>query len=600
MSKHIPEEIIEEIRLSNDIVEVVSEYVRLEQKGRLYFGLCPFHKEKTPSFSVTPSMQIFKCFGCGKGGNVIHFISAIENLDFIEAVKFLADRAKIQIPEGDDKKEKDRARLRSKILQINREAARFFFDMLHSQAGNRALRYLAERGIEEKTIRRFGLGYSPPEWDALYNHLREKGYDPEIIAKSGLILPGKKGGYYDRFRDRIIFPIFDVRSNIIGFGGRVLDSSLPKYINSPETEAYQKGRNLYALNFAKNSSQKSVLVVEGYMDVISLHQGGIINAVASLGTALTENQGRLLKKYFDEIIICYDSDTAGKSATIRGLDLLSELGCNVRVMTIPEGKDPDDFIRNNGTEAFLKLMDRADSLIEYKVKLLKNEIDTTTIEGKVAFIGKIADLLARVGNRVQMEMYIKKLSAEYEVSEEAVYSEILKRLDSGNRMKPVLQVPKEERALHAGGQTTGVSGEDRLLELERILVCLLCIDNNIYKHIKDIIRMPGFFSDETAPLAQKAAERIEEGRGLVPAELLNFLDGKNAAAFSEILEKECNFEDNLKAAMDIIKKMEIIKLDKRKQEILKMLGDKNSTKERDVVKLTQELNALILRRKKLN
>jgi DNA primase len=351
MFNRYPEEIVEEVRTANDIVDVVSEYVKLDKKGKDYFGLCPFHKEKTPSFSVAPNKQIFYCFGCGKGGNVFQFIMNAENLDYIEAVRLLADRARIQLPEGNDEEEAAKAKVRQTLMNINLQAARYFYETLRSHRGDAAREYLKKRGITENTVKKFGIGYSSEDRADLYKYLANKGFEKTDLLKSGLVLQGNSGNCHDRFYGRVMFPIFDIRGNVIAFGGRVMDNTTPKYVNSPETPVYHKGRHLYALNFAKNSGEKRLIIVEGYMDVISLHQSGIINTVASLGTALTENQGRLLRKYAEEIVISYDADTAGQSATLRGLDILGYMGSTVKVLTVPDGKDPDEFIGKNGPDA---------------------------------------------------------------------------------------------------------------------------------------------------------------------------------------------------------------------------------------------------------
>jgi len=353
-----PEQIIEEVRLRNDIVEVVSGYVKLEKKGRSYWGLCPFHNEKTPSFSVEPNKQFFYCFGCNKGGSVIHFIMNIENLEFVEALKFLADRAGIALPETEDPQEREKAEQRKVILEINRQAARFYFRSLAGKDGLKAQNYLKKRGLLAKTIKQFGLGYAPAEWDGLTRELLKQHFPADLLIKSGLSIRAKSGELVDRFRDRIMFPIFDIRGNIVGFGGRVLDGSMPKYMNSPDTPVYNKSRELYGLNYARMSPSKRLLIVEGYMDVISLHQAGIDFAVASLGTALTRMQAWILKKYSEEVIIAYDSDSAGQAATMRGLDILEETGCNVKVLILPEGKDPDEYIRIHGPDKFKNLIDR--------------------------------------------------------------------------------------------------------------------------------------------------------------------------------------------------------------------------------------------------
>jgi DNA primase len=596
MYTYYPDELIEEIRLNNDIVDVVSEYVKLERKAKYYFGLCPFHKEKTPSFSVTPSKQIFYCYGCGKGGNVIQFIMNAENLDYIEAVRFLADRARIQLPEGNDQEELEKARLRQKILDVNKEAAKYFHERLKSKHGEQARLYFENRGITNKTLIHFGLGYSPDSGDQLFQYLIKNGYDEKVIVESGLAVKSRNGNCIDRFRGRVIFPIFDVRGNVIAFGGRVKDSSMPKYLNSPESLAYNKGRHLYALNFAKNSGEKRLIIVEGYLDVISLHQNGIINSVASLGTALTENQGRLLKKYAEEVIISYDSDTAGQAATIRGLDLLNNMGCSVKVLEIPEGKDPDEFIRKNGPEQFLKLADRSVSLVEYKIKMLKKQLDTNTTEGKIKFISKIAEILAKINNRVEIEVYINKLSKDYEISEESIYSEVFKKSKPKKDFRSI-NSDAVSRRISIQNDEKGKTEEEYHDEL--MLLALVCVDNNVYKLVKDGISLEDIADNEIRNVARYVFERLDTKKGIIPAELLNMFDSSISNRFASILEKECNIDDNGKAIIDIIKRIKARKFEKRKQEILMLMGNKDNIDKGVVEKLTIELNQLILKLKNL-
>ncbi|MCX7843251.1 MAG: DNA primase [Clostridia bacterium] len=598
MYNYYSDELIEEVRINNDIADVVSEYVKLEKKGKDFFGLCPFHKEKTPSFCVVPGKQIFYCFGCGKGGNVIHFIMNAENLDFIEAIKLLAERARIQLPEGDGSGEQEKAALKREIISINTEAARFYYNNLNSRQGEIALRYLRDRGLSEQTIRRFGIGYSTDEWDLLFKYLVDKGFSEELILKSGLVIPNKKGGYYDRFRERVIFPIFDIRGNVIAFGGRIIsrtaDKSQPKYVNSPETPVYSKGKNLYALNLAKNSGQNKLLVVEGYMDVISLHQCGIINTVASLGTALTESQGRMLKKYAQEIIISYDADTAGQAATLRGLDILNDIGCNVKVLRIPEGKDPDEFVRKNGPKAMQELIENSITLLEYKAGILKNSIDTGTTEGKINFLNKLSDLLVKVDNNIEREVYIKKLAKEFDVNEEAIYSEIYRKMRPRSSFRKVTAADaKKESKKTEKVEDSGIRHD------ERMLLALLCTDNSVYKKVRDKLAGLEFTGDENRKIAQIVLARLEDNRGLVAGELLNLLEPGIADEFTRIIQQECNCEDNYKAVLDIIKRMEAFRLSKRQQQILQLLGNKSHLTEGDVEKLKQELNSILLRKKSL-
>ncbi|MCR4437036.1 MAG: DNA primase [Clostridiales bacterium] len=596
MSNYYPEELIEEIRVNNDIVDVISEYVKLEKKGKDFFGLCPFHKEKTPSFSVAPAKQIFYCFGCGKGGDVIHFIMNVENLDYIEAVKLLADRARVTLSEGKGKEENEKANLRQAVIQVNRDAARFFYNELNSARGEEARDYLRKRKVGEQAIKKFGIGFAPHDWDSLYRHLQSKGYEEKVLIQSGLILNNKNGSYYDRFRGRIIFPIFDVRGKVIGFGGRVMDSSMPKYMNSPETLVYNKGKNLYALNFAKNSSDKRLIIVEGYMDVISLHQGGIINSVASLGTALTESQGRLLKKYAEEIIISYDADTAGQAATMRGLDLLNDVGCNVKVLIIPDGKDPDEFIRKNGPEELKKLIDKSISLIEYKIKVLRGQMNVESTEDKINFINKIAGILAKVDNRVEIEMYAKKFAREYEISSESILAEIYRR----NKPKASFKNAVIDFKGLKGDNRKQQDGKDReIVHDERMLIALLCIDNKLYRLIRDKIFPADFVDEGNRKIYEIVMERLENNKDMVPAELLSILKGEDADNFARIMQMECNCEDNNKAVLDIIKRMEIYKLDQRKQQILDSLNNRDGLEKGDVEKLTLELNSIIIKRKNI-
>jgi DNA primase len=580
------DELIEEIRINNDIVDVVSEYVRLEKRGKNYFGLCPFHREKTPSFSVESGKQIFYCFGCGKGGNVFQFVSLAEKLDYIESVRLLADRAKIVLPESDDTEQAEKAKLKQLVLNINLITARYYNDVLNSRHGEPAAAYLKKREISGNTVRKFGIGYSTDEWDNLYQHLRSEGFDDEQLLQSGLVLKSSKSTLYDRFKGRLIFPIFDVRGNVLGFGGRVLDNSLPKYVNSPETPVYSKGKHLYALNFAKNSDSKKLIVVEGYMDVISLHQSGINNVVASLGTALTDSQGRILKKYADEIVISYDADTAGQAATQRGLDLLNEMGCSVKVLTVPDGKDPDEYIRKNGPDGFKKLVDSALSLVEYKIKVLRSEQDLTATEGKIAFLNKAAIVLSKVDNIMEREMYIKKLSREYEISEDAILSEVMRRTKPAAK-----QSLKIANAVEAARKVTTAGDEidEKLLHDERLILSLLCVDNSTYKTVKENFNTMFFTSAENTRVAELVFSRLENRRDFTPAELLDAVNPEDTGKFARILKEECYCDDNRRAILGKIRDIGVLKAEKRQKQILEQLNDKSKLSEGDVDKLKQEL-----------
>jgi len=596
MQRFYPDELIEEIRISNDIISVVGEYIQLKRKGKGFFGLCPFHSEKTPSFHVDPVKQLYYCFGCGNGGSVIQFVMGVENLDYIEAVKFLADKAGILLPEGEDEKYKEIARKKKQILKINVEAARFFYEQIEDEKNSFAREYLASRGIKRRTVRKFGIGYSLKDWDALYKHLKAKGYDDDILLESGLVLKNKSGGYYDRFRGRIIFPIFDLRGNVLGFGGRVLDNSEPKYMNSPETMVYNKRKHLYGLNFAKNSSHKRIIVVEGYMDVISLFQFGIINTVASLGTALTESQGRLLKKYTEEIIISFDADTAGKAATIRGLDILDSIGCNVKVLEMPEGEDPDEFVKKYGADAFNSLINKSLSLVEYKIKALKSEIDTNNTEGKIIFLNKTADVLSKLDNDIEREMYIKKIAKEYEISQESIYAEVLKRIKPKKGFRAVVTNINTKSRFE---KDKGKDEYQRAIKNERILLSLISIDNSLFNLVKDKISPESFEDEDNRRIAKAVFERLNSNKGLVPAELINLADNKNSNIFTRLLQEECNFEDNKKAILDIIKKMELFKLTKREREILNVISNSKDKTAEEVRNMKLELQQILNKKKSI-
>ncbi len=562
----------------------------MEKRGKNYFGLCPFHREKTPSFSVEAGKQIFYCFGCGKGGNVFQFISLAEKLDFIEALKLLADRAKILLPESDDPKEKERAELKQQVLNVNLIAARYFNDALRSRQGKAAEAYLKRREISDSTVRRFGLGYSYDDWDDLYRYLKSRKISEDALLKSGLIIKSNSGHLYNRFKGRLMFPIFDVRGNVIGFGGRVLDDALPKYMNSPETVVYNKGKHLYALNFAKNSGSSSLIVVEGYMDVISLHQSGICNVVASLGTALTESQGRVLKKYADEIIISYDADTAGQAATQRGLDLLRDIGCNVRVLTVPDGKDPDEYIKKNGPDKFKKLAENALPLVEYKIKMLRGEHDLSITEEKIKFLNKTAAVMAKVDNVMEREMYIKKLSREYEISEEAMLSEVIRRTRPA--AKQSLKIAKAVEAADKAS-SSAATAKERVVHNERFILSLLCVDNSIYTVVKEHFKIGQYLDEENNRIAEICYKRIEERKGITPAELMNIISDDESGAFARILNEECHCDDNQKAILGKIRDIELMKAEMRRDQVIEMLKNEVGMPEGGSDKLKLELKTLI-------
>lgn len=418
----LPDSFIQELTSKNDIESTVSGYVALRRRGRNLVGLCPFHGEKTPSFTVYPETASFYCFGCGAGGDVITFVKRIENLDYMDAVRFLADRAGMRMPENS--RENDAvSRLRGRVLEANREAARLFHRALYSPEGKEALDYFRGRGYTDATIRHFGLGYAPAGWDFLLRSLREKGFRQDELRAAYLIREGRSGGSYDVFRNRVIIPIIDIRGNVIGFGGRVLDDSKPKYINTETTPVYTKGQNLFALNFAKNAGRELNLC-EGYMDVIAMHQAGFTNTVAALGTAFPEPQIQLIARYADRINLIFDADGAGQKATRRAIDNLRKTGLDVRVVTIPDGKDPDEFIRRNGADAFRLLLNRSANAVEYRLLEIGKNLNMQDPNDKVAYLKEAAQLLAQLDSEVERDVYAGRLAELLTISKEAILREI--------------------------------------------------------------------------------------------------------------------------------------------------------------------------------
>jgi DNA primase len=474
ISLKVSEEIIQKVKDGNDIVEIISETVKLRRAGRNYAGLCPFHHEKTPSFSVSSDKQIYKCFGCGEAGNVVTFVMKSKNLPFMEALRFLADRINLTI-ETKDSSNKELDDKKEKLYTINVESARYFFKNL--QSNQIALEYFRRRGIADATIKKFGLGYSLEGWNNLINYLKRKGYTELDLISAGVVNKRDNGGIYDKFRNRVMFPIFDYKGKVIGFGGRVLDDSKPKYLNSPETLIFNKGINLYGLNFAvKSNTERYFIIVEGYMDCISLHQYGITNVVASLGTALTPSQAKLLKRYADKVIISYDADLAGQAATMRGLDILRNEGFDVRVLTVPSGKDPDEYIRSNGKDAFMRLANEAMPLIEYRIKRAKDGIDFTKDEMIIQYTKKVTEILADL-DPVEKDVYIKKISEDTGIKEQAIYDLLKEELQKNvNKLQNVNIVENFGQKLYV---------EPAYLKAERSLLKFMLKDGESYNYIVD-------------------------------------------------------------------------------------------------------------------
>lgn len=454
-----PDSFLQELKLRSDITEIASSYVNLKRHGRNMVGLCPFHGEKTPSFNIYTENGSFYCFGCGAGGDVITFIMKIENLDYVEAVKFLAQRAGMEMPENtyDDSLSK----LRMRIYEANREAARFFHATLLSQRGQSGLNYLRGRALSDRTIRHFGLGFADDDWNSLCNHLKNKGFSEYEIYSANLAFKRKNGnGIYDRFVNRVMFPIIDLRGNVIAFGGRIMTDEKPKYLNTSDTPVFKKSENLFSLNNAKSSGTRTLILCEGYMDVIALNQAGFTNAVATLGTALTNEQAVLMKRYADEVIICYDADGAGQKATARAIQILRNAGLPIKILTVPSGKDPDEFIRSkgeNGPAAFKLLIEKCGNDIEYRLMKLRENYNLNTTDGKVAFLNEAVKIVATIESPIERDVFASKLCAEFEIDKNAFNDQIAKIKRRGRREN----IKKETRQIQyeLNGQNDKINKE---------------------------------------------------------------------------------------------------------------------------------------------
>ncbi len=585
------EELIDEIRNSNDIVDIISQYVILKRSGRNFFGLCPFHKEKTPSFSVSPDKQIFHCFGCGAGGNVIHFISKIENVDFKESLEILADRVGIKLPTLENNVDSKRLELKEKVYEINKLVATYYHETLYKPQAKPAQEYVKKRKLDNKALKEFCIGYAENA-NVLYKMLKEKGLTEEEILASDLVI--KKGNsYVDRFKNRLIFPIQDIRNRFIAFGGRVLDNSLPKYINSPENIVYSKARNLYGLNVAKNTKTRKLIIVEGYMDTVSLHQRGIDNVVASCGTALTEAQGRLLRKYAEKVIISYDSDSAGQAATLRGLEILNNLGCDIRILQMEGAKDPDEYVIKYGNGRFNDLVENAISLVEFKIKVLKKGLNIENTNDKIKFMNEIAKILGGVDNKIEQEIYIDKISSDYNISKEAIYAQINKNEYSNNKGSKILESSNIRKPI-IKKQETKVNSE--LEKRENIIISLL-IDGGeeVYNKIKDIINPNDFKSEANQKIMRRLYEEFEKGNSNINSLVDMFADDEQVVnALTGIMADDYEIEDNKKALEDVINNYQKEKLMARRNEIIQSLNNANLDKEK-ANELEKELHTLIIK-----
>ncbi|MBO5364355.1 MAG: DNA primase [Clostridia bacterium] len=556
------QDFIDEVRERNDLVEVASEYIKLKRIGNRYAALCPFHNDKkSPSLSIAPDKQLFYCFGCNATGNVIHFIMRMENLEFYDALKFLADRAHLTMPEpgnpADKKKREELADKKQRIYRINTEAARYFFRHLAGDTGKEAYQYLRDRGMQNDTIKKFGLGYAPEGWSNLLDYLKEKGFSNQEVFEAGLAKQRENGSYYDVFHDgRVIFPIINVQGNVIGFGGRVFkgDGGGAKYLNSPETAVFKKKENLFGLNLAKNDKSDSLLLMEGYMDVISLHQAGIGNAVASLGTAFTPEQARLLKKYAGKAILCYDSDQAGKRATLRAGEILTEAEIKTKVMTVTDGKDPDEFIQAKGPEMFQVLMEQAKPFLTYRIDEVKKEYDLDDTEQVIEFLEKAAVILSEIKKPPERELYLKQVAKLAGVSEESLKAQVNNLMRTRTAIEERKREREERRVFEE--RTGGRRDMDamRLNNAEEVLLNLM-LDGGVMKKVKE----SGLAAEDfTAGVHRTLAELFwqqdaERGKEINHHELLRQVPENEWTEASRIFTTDKRFADKEKAAQQPVR-----------------------------------------------
>ncbi len=557
-----PEELVEEIRLKNDIVDIIGSYVKLQKKGGSYMGLCPFHNEKSPSFSVSSSKQMYHCFGCGVGGNVFTFIMEYENYTFVETLKYLADRAGINLPEAQYSEEaKKQAGLKARLLEINKEAAKYFYYQLKSRRGQAAYDYLKKREISEETIKQFGLGYSNKTGDDLYQYLKHLGYEDSILRESGLISFDETRKVYDKFWNRVMYPIMDVNNRVIGFGGRVLGDGMPKYLNSPETKLFDKSRNLYGLNFARISRKPNMIICEGYMDVIALHQADFTNAVASLGTAFTGLQANLLKRYTKEVLLTYDSDEAGIKAALRAIPILKEAGLTAKVVDMKPYKDPDEFIKALGAEEFKKRMDTAGNVFLFEVEVLEREYDLNDPEQKTRFFNEIAKKMLVFTEEIERNIYIEAVASKYRIG-----FDNLKKLVNRYGAQLVVGQNDQPKERITQGQKQKNKSEDGMKQSQKILLTWLIEDTGIFDKIKDIIG-PGDFTEN---LYRQVAEilfcQYETEHAVTPAKIINRFESKEeqneaASLFNMTIRGEMSDLERRKALEETIMRIKKNSLD---------------------------------------
>lgn len=574
------DELINEIFSQNDIVDYVSQYVKLKKNGRDYTGLCPFHKEKSPSFHVNQEKQLFHCFGCGAGGNLVQFVMRSEGLDFVEALKLMADRAGIILPEDDAPVDDKLYKKKKRILGINKTAARFYYELLTKNENGQAGRdYLQKRAVDAKTVTKFGLGFAPDSFDTLKKYMNRIGYGDDELLDAGLLI-SRNGKNLDKFRSRVIFPIIDLRGNVIAFGGRIVDDAEkdgykpPKYLNSPDTPVFNKGKNLFSLNLAKKDCEECCILCEGYMDVISVYKAGIANITATLGTALTEDQAKLLMKYTDEILLCYDSDDAGQAATMRAINVINSVGGRCRVMQLKDAKDPDEYINKNGSSAFRDVMENAIPSTEYMISRIRKKYNLDTTGGKALFVEEASEVLAGLSNAIEADAYIKKISDETEISKDAIYAEIKKRKKAGKISSGGTKPIRTAANAFGAKKTEGTDAEKKLLGI-------ITGSKTAYNAAKDDI-LPSDYSNEVlSRLAEMVYGCYERGEAVEPPVIMSKFSGEEADYVSGIFCNRETYSDEKNTVAQLVNKIKIQSLDKKIEQ---------AEKENDVLKLKELLD----------
>lgn len=597
------DDIIEEVRSRNDIVDVISQYVRLTRKGSTYFGLCPFHNEKTGSFSVSPNKQMYYCFGCHAGGNVFTFLMQYENFTFGEAMEALAERAGVTLPRQEySAAQRMEADKRARLLEINKEAAKYFFMLLRSERGKHAMAYFKKRELSDETIKKFGLGYSDQYSDDLYRYLRQKGYEDEILKESGLVTIDERRGGYDKFWNRAMFPIMDVHNKVIGFGGRVMGDGEPKYLNSPETKIFDKSRNLYGLNFARATKKPQLLLCEGYMDVIALHQAGFDNAVASLGTALTSGHANLLKRYTKDVYLTYDSDGAGIKAALRAIPILKEVGITTKVINMKPYKDPDEFIKALGAEAYQERIDQAENSFLFEVRILEQQYDMHDPEGKTAFYNELAKKLCGFSEKLERDNYIEAVAAKYMIA-----TEDLRRLVNQYGLKAGLaggssgNSDKQQNGIHGNEKNKGRKKEDGMKQSQKLLLTWLIENTGLFQKINKYITPADFTEEIYHRVAELLFAQYEESGAVNPAKIVSMFENEEeqreiAGLFNATIPAATTKEDRDKALKETIVRIKENSINHRSKELaptdmeglMKIVQDKKALEELERMHISME------------